>query len=116
MEKLIERINLLQEKISLNNKAMASTYDDCTAEQNAARLKYDDQVARLKNERRDLNTMMDKKLSDAAYAYNQRSAEIATKYKIRRMNCNEEISKAKTEISILKLKMYKDSGYEPDKD
>ena len=96
----------------MNNKAMASTYDDCTAEQNAARLKYDEQVARLKNERRDLNTMMDKKLSDAAYAYNRQSAEIATKYKIRRMNCNEEISKAKTEISILKCQIFKDSGYE----
>ena len=116
MEKLIERINRLQETISLNNKAMASTYDDCTAEQNAARLKYDDQVARLKNERRELNIMMDKKLSDAAYDYNRKSAEIATRYKIRRMTCNEEISKAKTEISILKLKMYKDNGYEPDKD
>ena len=96
----------------MENKAMASTYDDCTAEQNAARLKYDDQVARLKNERRELNIMMDKKLSDAAYDYNRKSAEIATKYKIRRMNCNEEISKAKTEISILKCQIFKDSGYE----
>ena len=112
----IDNIHALQEEIQECNRAMAATYDDCNAEQNAARLKYDEQVSKLRNERRDLNTMMDKKISDAAYAYNRTCSDIATKYKVRRMEFNERISKAKTEISILKLKMFKDNGYKPDKE
>ena len=97
----IDKIHALQEEIQECNREMA------------ARLKYDEQVSKLRNERRDLNTMMDKKLSDAAYAYNRTSSDIATKYKVRRMEYNEQISKAKTEISILKLKVFKDNGYKP---
>ena len=84
----IDKIHALQEEIQECNRAMAATYDDCNAEQNAARLKYDEQVSKLRNERRDLNIMMDQKLSDAAYAYNRTCSDIATKYKVRRMEFN----------------------------
>ena len=109
----IDKIHVLQDEIQECNREMAATYDDCNAEQNAARLKYDEQVSKLRNERRDLIIMMEKKLSDAAYAYNRTSSDIATKYKMLRMEYNERISKAKTEISILKLDMFKKNGYKP---
>lgn len=112
----IDKIHALQKEIQECNRAMAATYDDCNAEQNAARLKYEEQVSKLRNEQRDLNTMMDKKISDAARFYYRTSCDIATKYKLRRMDCNERISKAKTEISILKLDMFKKNGYKPDKE
>jgi hypothetical protein len=112
----IDKIHALQEEIQECNRAMAATYDDCNAEQNAARLKYYEQMSKLRNERRDLITMMEKKISDAAYAYNRTNSDISTKYKVRRMEYNERISKAKTEISILKLKMFKDNEYKPDEE
>ena len=43
----IDKIHALQEEIQECNRAMAATYDDCNAEQNAARLKYDEQVSKL---------------------------------------------------------------------